>query len=47
MKREGTDSDNEILYFFFNSFVVRLPGERGNFVRVFSQDSSSRYFEVS
>lgn len=23
MKREGTDSDNEILY-FFNSFVARL-----------------------
>lgn len=33
MKGEGTESDNEIL-FFFNSSVARFPG---NFVRVFSR----------
>lgn len=36
MKGEGTESDNEIL-FFFNSSVARFPGEWGNFVRVFSR----------
>lgn len=33
MKEEGTESDNEILFFL----IRRFPGEWGNFVRVFSR----------